>query len=65
MDEIDRLCELESCIVVINELNNLSDAIYDVRDRELKGWEGPKVKAYGEAVTKLRVLLKEGGIDLP
>ena len=65
MDEIDRLCELESCIVVINELNNLSDAIYDVRDRELKGWEGPKVKAYGEAVTKLRVLLKEGGVDLP
>ena len=65
MDEIDRLCELESCIVVINELNNLSDAIYDVRDRELKGWEGPKTKAYGEAISKLRALLKEGGIGLP
>ena len=65
MDAAERLKELESCILVINELNNLSDAIYDVRDREGEGWEGPKTKAYGEAVSKLRALLKEGGIDLP
>ena len=65
MDEQDRLTELESVIVVINELNNLSDAIYDVRDREGEGWEGPKTKAYGEAISKLRALPKEGGIDLP
>jgi len=65
MDEIDRLAELESVIVVVNELHNLSDAIYDVREREGEGWEGPKVKAYGEAISKLRALLKEGGIDLP
>lgn len=63
--EEERLAELQSVIVVINELNNLSDMIYDVRDRELKGWEGPKTKAYGEAISKLRALLKEGGIDLP
>jgi hypothetical protein len=63
--ELDRLTELQSVIVVINELNNLSDAIYDVRDRESKGWEGPKTKAYGEAISKLRALLEEGGIDLP
>ena len=65
MDEQDQLSELQSVIVVINELNNLSDAIYDVRDREQEGWEGPKTKAYSEAITKLRAVLKEGGIDLP
>ena len=65
MDAQGRLAELESVIVVINELHNLSEAIYDVRDRELKGWEGPKTKAYSEAISKLRALLKEGGVDLP
>ena len=61
----EKLRELESCIVVINELHSLSDAIYDVRDREGEGWEGPKTKAYSEAISKLRALLKEGGVDLP
>ena len=60
----ERLRELESCIVVINELHSLSDAIYDVRERELQGWKGPKVKAYGEALNKLQELLKEGGVTL-
>ena len=57
----ERLRELESCVITINELNNLSDSIYDVRDRELLGWEGPKTKTYGEAISKLRALLKKGG----
>lgn len=65
MDEQDRLRELESVIVAINKLHNLSDAIYDVREHEGEGWEGPKTKAYGEAINKLRELLKEGGVTLP
>lgn len=60
----ERLKELMSCIVVINELHNLGDAIYDVREREGEGWEGPKVTAYGNALKKLRELLKEGGVSL-
>jgi hypothetical protein len=55
-----RLKELESVIVVINELHNLSDAICDVREREGLGWDGPLTRAYSDAVSKLRALLKEG-----
>lgn len=34
----------------MDEINNFGDRIYDVRERECLGWEGPKVKAYGKAL---------------
>lgn len=35
--------------IVLDRIANFGDRIYEVRDRELEGWEGPKVKEYGEA----------------
>ena len=33
-----------------NQHLNLGDLAYTIRDRELKGWDGPAVKAWSEAV---------------
>lgn len=30
---------------------NIGDNVYDIRERELKGWEGPRVTAFSNAVT--------------
>lgn len=46
-------------IKVIDSIHDLGDATYDVRERELKGWEGPKVKKYSKAVSDLRKALKD------
>lgn len=35
-----------------NPSMNLGDRVYDVREREGLGWDGPNVKAWGAAVTK-------------
>lgn len=37
---------------------NLGDLVYQVRERELLGWDGPAVKAWSDAVTKAQELLK-------
>lgn len=36
----------------------LEDKIYDVRDREGKGWDGPDVIAWGKAIDQAAKLLK-------
>lgn len=36
----------------------LGDCIYDVREREGEGWEGPRVKAWGEAVHEAEAAIK-------
>ena len=33
---------------------NIGDYVYDVRERELMGWEGPKVKAWSHACEVVR-----------
>ena len=48
----DRL-EILADLAVVNEIHPLGDAVYDVREREGLGWEGPKVVAYGKAVQRL------------
>lgn len=42
---------------------NLGDRVYDVREREGLGWEGPSVKAWSDAVSDAREILKETGDD--
>lgn len=37
----------------------LADQIYEVREREGQGWDGPAVKAWGDAVTKATEILKQ------
>lgn len=37
----------------------LEDKVYDVREDEGQGWEGPNVKAWGKAVEDAEALLAE------
>jgi hypothetical protein len=38
---------------------NLGDLVYYVREREGKGWDGPAVTAWGEAVEKAKAAIKK------
>lgn len=42
---------------------NLGDLVYLVREREGKGWEGPAVEAWGNAVGKAEELLKAAAAE--
>ena len=44
--------------IMTNPSINLGDRIYDVKDREGKGWDGPDVIAWGRAVVSARKLLE-------
>lgn len=68
MDSVDCLREILSqhsrMLAVLRKLTSvpgwsLSDAVYDVREREGLGWEGPAVKQFGEAVEQINRLLQE------
>lgn len=53
------LSELVRVIDAINDNEHidLGDLIYNVREREGKGWDGPSVHAWGQAVTDLKIVL--------
>ncbi len=53
---VDRLRGLLLAIAT-NKHHDLSDAIYSVREREGEGWDGPAVKAWGEAVDGIKAEL--------
>ena len=59
--ELTRLRGVEHCIKIIDGIHDIGDVIYDVRENEGKGWDGPEVKAYGEAVAALKAYLGGGG----
>lgn len=42
----------------IDQIHDLGDAIYAVREREAEGWDGPKVTRYSEAVEVVKRYLK-------
>lgn len=55
---------LAACEAILSHPNiNLGDLIYDVREREGKGWDGPNVEAWAKAVMALKaaVAKREGG----
>lgn len=37
---------------------SLGDLVYDVREREGLGWDGPAVKAWSDAVTEANAAIK-------
>jgi len=39
----------------------IEDYVYDVKERELQGWEGPRVVAFGDACETLKRVMKELG----
>lgn len=56
--------EIEPALIILNLLLNnpsinLGDQIYQVRDNEGKGWNGPNVKAWADAVQKANELLNK------
>jgi hypothetical protein len=52
-DLIDRLFKLKHF--------SLDDGAYAVRERELKGWDGPAVTAYSDLVEELKKAKRKGG----
>lgn len=62
-EKVERYREAFQAMLKIDELLCLSDNIYDVREREGEGWEGPNVKAYSDALqvfAKAKQALDEG-----
>lgn len=45
--------------LMTNPSLSLGDLVYTVRDRELKGWDGPDVKAWSDAVVAAEKWMKE------
>jgi hypothetical protein len=41
----------------LSQVHNLGDCVYDIRERECLGWEGPKVVAWGKACERAQQLL--------
>ena len=37
----------------------IEDYVYDVKERELRGWEGLRVMAFGDACETLKRVMKE------
>lgn len=50
---------LRDALKTINELNNLSDGVYAVREREGRGWEGPSVTRYSRAVIVVEAFINK------
>ncbi len=44
----------------MNEIYDLGDIIYDVREREGQGWDGPRVKTWGDLHERMIKLLENG-----
>ena len=42
----------------LNDIVNLGDLVYHVRENEGLGWEDPKVKAWSDACDRMRTLLE-------
>lgn len=55
-DENKRLRDALKALMT-NPSIDLGDMIYNVKDREGKGWEGPDVTAWGKALIEARKLL--------
>jgi hypothetical protein len=58
-DEAEKELEAirKACEALAN--NSIGDYVYDVRDRELKGWDGPRVTAWGSASQLITTIAKE------
>lgn len=52
-----------AALVTINKLVPLGDAVYDVREEEGKGWDGPNVVAYSDACEVIDQWLKANGLS--
>lgn len=63
MDAKDLPDDLKAAILILHE-QGVGDYVYTVRDRELKGWEGPKVLAWSAASATIGRYAKAIGAHL-
>ncbi len=57
-NELWELRELLSALTIMDDILDFGDQVSIVRDREMKGWEGPRVTAYNAAVVSIRPILR-------
>lgn len=50
--------ELEAACKAL-EAEGIGDKVYDVRNREMLGWDGPRVTAWGNAAQLITTIAKE------
>jgi hypothetical protein len=53
---------MDKALEVLHQLNSvmpLDDLIYHVRENECLGWDGPQVKAWGDACIRMKQLFAE------
>lgn len=51
--------EVINALKVLIEQESIGDFVYDIREREGEGWDGPRVVAFSDAVQVLSEFLKE------
>lgn len=49
--------DIEKCLRIMNDCHDFGDAVYDVKEREMEGWGGPKVTAYANSLRELKELV--------
>lgn len=49
---------------LLQSAHNIGDFVYEIRSNELKGWDGPRVSAWGHGSVLAGEALKEAGISV-
>jgi len=57
-EEIDAGQEALQILATLENIHHLGDYVYDIREREGLGWQGPKVTAWGAACTRAEHLVR-------
>jgi hypothetical protein len=60
-DKLRQMGTAEQALAILRDLDKamcLGDLCYLVRDREGQGWDGPRVKLWGDACERMRKLFK-------
>lgn len=65
--DVSTIVELRDALraLAANPHLNLGDLVYDVREREGLGWDGPSVKAWSDAVARAEKILERDAARPP
>lgn len=53
---------LRQLAIGAGSITGIGDYVYDIRERELKGWDGPRVTAWGHGASLALTALVEAGV---
>jgi len=54
----DEVEDLMRAIRDLIEKHHIEDYVYDIRDREMEGWDGPRVTSFAEDTRILKAAIK-------